>query len=219
MEFLVAAALTAAMLPPAQVPTTPPGPAGAPAPPAASVPNSDPVVAPRASRPIGSPVRGRLQNGVQFPLAGATFVTWDPVLKVAPNRPWRRWATYRTVRRTLAVLAAFRQDHPDAARVLVGDLSRPQGGVFDRRFGGLGHMSHQNGLDVDVYYPRADQLERQPIRPEQVDRELAQDLVDRFVAAGAVYVFTGPSLDLRGPKRVVQELAHHDDHLHVRFRP
>jgi hypothetical protein len=31
-------------------------------------------------------------------------------------------------------------------------------------------------------------------------------------------VFVGPSLGLRGPPRVVQELAHHDDHLHVRIR-
>jgi murein endopeptidase len=219
MQFLVAAALSAALLPPAQVPTTPPGPGATPTPPAAAVPATDPVVAPRASRPIGSPVRGRLQNGVQLPAAGATFLTWDPVLKVAPNRPWRRWATYRTVRRTLAVIAAFRVDHPDAARVLVGDLSRPQGGIFDRRFGGLGHMSHQNGLDVDVYYPRTDRLERQAFRPEQVDRELAQDLVDRFVRAGAVYVFVGPNVGLTGRRKVVQKLAHHDDHLHVRFRP
>src|SRR4051812_1053415 len=100
MEFLVAAALSAALLPPAQVPTTPPGPAVAPAPPAASVPSTDPVVAPRASRAIGSPVRGRLHDGVEVPAAGATFATWDPVLKTSPNRPWRRWATYRTVRRT-----------------------------------------------------------------------------------------------------------------------
>ncbi len=38
----------------------------------------------------------------------------------------------------------------------IGDLSRPNGGVFDERFGGRGHASHQNGLDVDVYYPRRD---------------------------------------------------------------
>ena len=45
------------------------------------------------------------------------------------------------------------------------------------RFGGLGHVSHQNGLDADVYYPRMDGLERRPYRPSQVDRALAQDLL------------------------------------------
>jgi hypothetical protein len=37
------------------------------------------------------------------------------------------------------------------------------------------------------------------------------------VRAGAVNVFVGPSLDLRGPRNVVEPLVHHDDHLHVRL--
>ena len=51
-----------------------------------------------------------------------------------------------------------------------------------------------------------------------VDQHLAQDLVNRFVAAGARYVFTGPHLSLHGPRRIVQTLAYHDDHMHVRLR-
>jgi murein endopeptidase len=214
MQFLAAAAAGAAMLgpvPPAPPPTPAVGPVEVPAPPA--------IVAPRPSRALGLPHRGRLAGGVQLPEEGEVFTTWDPVRKQVPNRPGRRWATLRTLRRVLRVLTEFRAANPGAPRVLVGDLSRPRGGVFDRRYGGLGHASHQNGLDVDVYYPRRDRLERQAIRASQVDRELAQDLVDRFVAAGAVYVFTGPKLGLKGPRKVVSPLAHHDDHLHVRFRP
>jgi len=52
-----------------------------------------------------------------------------------------------------------------------------------------------------------------------VDLELSQDLVDRFVAVGAEYVFVGPRTRLRGPRRRVVPLEHHDDHLHVRLRP
>jgi hypothetical protein len=70
---------------------------------------------------------------------------------------------------------------------------------------------------VDIYYPRLDGLERRPYKPAQVDRELAQDLVDRFVAAGARTVYVGPSLGLKGPRKVVVPLVHHDDHLHVRL--
>ena len=93
----------------------------------------------------------------------------------------------------------------------------PHGGHFGREYGGLGHVSHQNGLDADVYYPRRDGA-RAPRRRAALGRQrLSQDLVDRFVAAGARYVFTGPSLSLRGPRRIVQKLAHHDDHLHVRL--
>ena len=168
---------------------------------------------------VGSPTNGRLRDGVPFPPEGEAFFTWDPILKRSPNRVWRRYGTDRTVARILKILAEFRAAHPDAPRVGVGDLSRPKGGVFDRRYGGLGHASHQNGLDVDVYYPRRDRLERAPNGPSQVDRDLAQDLVDRFARAGAVYVFTGPNLGLRRIRRSVQPLVYHDDHLHARFRP
>jgi protein MpaA len=115
-------------------------------------------------------------------------------------------------------LAEYAAANPRAARVGVGDLSRRRGGDFGARFGGIGHASHQNGLDVDVYYPRLDGRERPPRIPRQIDRRLAQDLVDRFVDAGAAKVFVGPNTGLRGPPAVVEILpAHHDNHLHVRL--
>ena len=172
-----------------------------------------------ASRSLGVPWQGRLVRGVQLPAEGATYFTWDPVLKRSPNRPWRRWGSDRLIRMLLGVFADYAEAHPDAARVGVGDLSRPHGGVFDKRFGGRGHASHQNGLDVDVYYPRLDRLELRPSRPSQIDRALAQDLVTRFVRAGAVKLFVGPRTGLGGPRRIVQTLVYHDDHLHVRIGP
>jgi murein endopeptidase len=121
-----------------------------------------------------------------------------------------------TLRRVLARRA---RAHQGAPPVLVGDLSRPRGGDFGPRFGGIGHASHQNGLDADVYYPRTDGRLRPARVPRQVDRAAAQALVDAFVRAGAIRVFVGPSLRLRGPARIVQPLVHHDDHLHVRLPP
>jgi hypothetical protein len=127
----------------------------------------------------------------------------------------------------LAVARAHRRAFPGAPRVVVGDLSRPGGGDFSApptrsEFGprtAVGHVSHQNGLDADVYLPRRDGRERAPDRPEDVDRRLAQDLVDRFVAAGAQFVFVGPRTGLTGPPGVAQVLARHDGHLHVRLPP
>jgi murein endopeptidase len=170
------------------------------------------------SKAIGKPWNGRLVDGVQLPEAGPGFLTWDDPLNQMPNRPDRRWGTTALVRTTERVLAAYQEAHPGALPVLVGDLSRPHGGIFDERYGGLGHASHQNGLDVDVYYPRRDRRLRSAWRPDQVDRALAQDLVDRFVAAGAQRVFVGPRVGLHGPRGIVARLAHHDDHLHVRIR-
>ena len=172
----------------------------------------------RHSVSLGTHTAGALRHGVRLPAAGSTFFTWDPVRRRSPNRAWRRWGSDRLVRTLLRVLAAYAARHPAAPPVGVGDLSRPHGGDFGPRFGGVGHASHQNGLDVDVYYPRRDRRERAPRQPAQVDRRLAQDLVDRFVQAGAHFVFVGPHTGLRGPPRVVQVLpAYHDDHMHVRL--
>ena len=171
----------------------------------------------RSSRSLGLPWDGTLVRGVQLPAEGEHFFTWDPVKKHAPNRPWRRWGSDRLLRILLRVLDQYAAAHPEASRVGIGDLSRPHGGVFDERFGGLGHASHQNGRDVDVYYPRVDGQELRPGRPAQVDRALSQELVTRFVRAGAVKVFVGPRVGLRGPRRKVERLIYHDDHMHVRI--
>ena len=175
------------------------------------------LVPDRPSLALGVPWDGRLARGVQLVREGPDHVTWDAILERTPNRPWRRWGTARLVRTVLRVLAGYRRAHPGAPRVLVGDLSRPLGGDFGPRFGGRGHASHQNGLDVDVYYPRRDGVERAAMRSGQIDLPLAQALINRFVRAGAVHVFVGLGLGLRGPKRIVQPLVLHHDHMHVRL--
>ena len=172
---------------------------------------------PKPSRAAGAPWSGRLVNGRRLPHRGLGYVSYDPITKRLPNRPWRRWGTGRLLHTLQRVLAGYARRHPDAPPVLVGDLSRPKGGDFGPRFGGVGHVSHQNGLDADVYYPRTDGKLKRAARPEQVDRAVAQELVDAFVKAGAERVFVGPSLDLRGPNGVVEPLVYHDDHLHVRL--
>jgi murein endopeptidase len=168
---------------------------------------------------LGQPWQGRLRQGVQLPAQGPDFFTWDPVRKRFPDRGWRRWGHDRLIRTLLRVLREYRAANLWAPRVGVADISRRRGGIFDERFGGRGHSSHQNGLDVDVLYPRKDLRERQAFRAGQIDGVLAQDVLDRFVAAGAKYVFVGPHTRLKGPHKRVQVLAHHDDHMHVRLRP
>jgi Penicillin-insensitive murein endopeptidase len=171
----------------------------------------------RRSTPMGRPFRGALFNGVQLPAEGEHFFTWDPIYNRVPNRPWRRWAADSTLRVLLRVIEEYRTAHPEAPRVAIGDLSRTRGGNFGPRFGKPGHNSHQNGLDIDLYYPRRDRLELGPKHPGQVDRVLSQDLVNRFVAAGAQYVFVGPRVRLGGPRKIVSALTLHDDHMHIRL--
>jgi murein endopeptidase len=166
----------------------------------------------RHSLSLGQPDNGTLVRGVRFPAEGPTFFTWDPILHRSPDRAWRRYGNDRLVRIVFRVLAGYKHAHPAAPRVGIGDFSRPHGGYF-----GPKHASHQNGLDVDVYYPRLDGRERPPLRAGQIDRPLAQDLLNRFLAAGAVRMFVGPNTHLRGPPRIVRVLALHDNHMHVRI--
>jgi len=173
----------------------------------------------RRSRAVGLPQAGRLVHGVQLPAEGEDFFTWDPIRNTVPNRGWRRYGTDRLLRVLLDVLRDYRAAHPGAPRVGIGDVSRPGGGDFGPRFGPPGHASHQNGLDADVYYPRTDSRERGPASVAQVDRALAQDLVDRFVRAHARFVFVGLSVGLHGKRRVVQAIPQHNNHLHVRLWP
>jgi Zinc carboxypeptidase/Penicillin-insensitive murein endopeptidase len=171
----------------------------------------------RQSRAVGLHWNGHLVDGVRLPAEGEHFFTWDPIRKRSPNRLWRLWGTDRLVRTTLRVIEEYAAAHPDAPRVGIGDISRRYGGDFGPRYGWPGHASHQNGLDVDIYYPRLDGEERAPRRVSQIDLRLSQDLVDRFVAAGATKVFVGPNTPLRGPQGVVEALPRHDNHIHVRL--
>ena len=217
----VVGARTFAQTPPPPVPTVttmPTGPVPVP-PPTTPAPVAQPASPTGPSRAIGQPWHGRLVNGVQLPEVSGDWLTWDPVLKQIPNRPERRWGTAKLIATIRRVLASWHLAHPEMPQLLIGDLSRPRGGVFDERYGGLGHASHQNGLDADIYYPRADHRLLAAYRPDLIDRPLAQDLLDRFVADGVQFVFIGTRTHLHGPRKVVQVIAHHNDHMHVRIFP
>jgi Penicillin-insensitive murein endopeptidase len=180
----------------------------------------DPAVSQRAELPKihwrratshGLQYSGWLTDGTQLPLEGPDWVTWNPVEDVVPNRPHRLYGHERTIRTVVSVIVAYRAANPDAPRVVVGDISFRNGGPMEA------HVSHQNGLDVDIYYPRVDRRLRAPRARRQIDRELAQDLLDRFVAEGAHKIFVGFSTGLGGPREVVVPYPNHEDHMHVRF--
>jgi hypothetical protein len=163
---------------------------------------------------VGLPWDGHLIDGTQLPLEGPSWVTWDPLTDSVPNQPTRLYGNQRTIHAIVAVTEAYRAAHPDAPRVVVGDISRKGGGPMTDE-----HVSHQNGLDVDVYLPRLDHELRAPTETGQIDYRLAQDLVDGFVAAGAQMIFVGIGSPLHGPGGVVIPYPDHEFHMHVRFPP
>lgn len=150
-----------------------------------------PRIAWHTATSIGLPFAGHLHNGTQLPLEGPDWVTWNPNTDSRPNLPGRLYGHEHTVRTIIEVLARYRKVHPRAPRVVVGDISLRGGGVMDQ------HVSHENGLDVDIYYPRRDGWLQAPTSTAQIDRRLSQDLLDGFVAAGASKIFVGYATDLR----------------------
>ncbi|HUK44553.1 MAG TPA: penicillin-insensitive murein endopeptidase [Gaiellaceae bacterium] len=161
---------------------------------------------------VGLPYDGRLIDGTQLPVEGPNWVTWDPVTDSVPNAPIRLYGNEHTIRAIISVVDAYRAANPTAPRVVVGDISLRGGGPMTDE-----HVSHQNGLDVDVYYPRRDGELRAPVAADQIDLALAQDLVDRFVAAGAQMIFVGFGTGLHGPSGIVIPYPNHEYHMHVRF--
>jgi murein endopeptidase len=155
---------------------------------------------------------------VAFPAQGPNHFTWDAILHRSPNRRARRYGTDRTVRAVLRSAARYRRGHPGAPRVGVADLSLREGGPFGVEYGGLGHTTHQNGLDVDVLYPRKDRRDAEARSRGDVDVRLAQALLDEFVRAGAVSVTVDPELGLKDPRGVVQAMPYHETHMHVQVR-
>jgi Penicillin-insensitive murein endopeptidase len=165
----------------------------------------------RNATSVGLWFGGSLVEGTQLPIEGKDWVTWNPVTDSVPNAPGRLYGNERTIRTLLAVIEDYRAANPDAPRVVVGDISFEHGGPMDA------HVSHQSGLDVDIYYPRLDGGLRAPRLTRAIDRRLSQDLLDRFVAAGAHMVFVGYHTGLRGPEKIVIPYPNHEDHMHVRF--
>jgi penicillin-insensitive murein endopeptidase len=93
--------------------------------------------APAPARVIGSPTNGCLAGAARLPEEGPGF----QAVRVARNRHWGHPS-----------LVAFVQDFARAAQadgfpdLWIGDLAQPRGGPMPSL-----HVSHQSGLDVDVW--------------------------------------------------------------------
>jgi murein endopeptidase len=162
------------------------------------------------SRSIGTPGHGRLIDGVLFPASGPDHFAWSFRRQRIGGSDRTRWGNCRVVRAVLRGLAAYRERNPESPRVAVGDMSLRHGGPID------GHGTHQNGRQIDLYFPRRDRTLREPHAVGQVDLRLTHSLVGAMLDAGAYRVLIGPHIRLRTTSRIVR-WPNHDDHLHAMF--
>jgi murein endopeptidase len=174
----------------------------------------------QSSTPLGRYTHGRLAGAVEMPKVGPNHLTWDPAQQIIGSPSFRRNGTDYLIHDTLCAIARFRLESPDVARLLIGDISLPFGGSFGPEYGGLGHSSHQNGLDVDIYYPRKDKIETVVSSLREIDVAASQQLMNQFVVSGATAVFVGRGTGLTGPagtSNIVQFVRKHDNHMHIRW--
>ncbi len=162
------------------------------------------------SRSIGSPGSGRLVHGVLFPASGPDHFAWNFREQRIGGSSRTRWGDCRVVRAVLHGLASYRRRNPGAPKVAVGDVSLRHGGEID------GHSTHENGRQIDLYFPRRDGRLREPHAVAQVDLRLARELVRAMRGAGAYRVLIGTHVRMAAPAGVMR-WPHHDDHLHAMF--
>ena len=177
---------------------------------------------------IGQPGSSLLYNAVELPES--------PRWSRAPNADW--WATTETVEAIGAAVGTVHELFPDTQPIVIGDISRHDGGRIQR------HESHQGGRDVDFgfYYkngsvnwwapgssanmdlPRNWALVRALVTRTDVEVMFLDTRVQRVLYAYAkeigedsewldhVFQFT------RGYRNaIIQHLPNHRTHYHVRF--
>jgi murein endopeptidase len=181
---------------------------------------------------IGTPDAGLLVNPQPMP-EGPLWTIRNPV---------ETWGTQETIDFVAAAIEAVHTRFPDSPRVVIGDISRPDGGRLNR------HKSHQAGRDVDIgfYYDSGDAGDFRTVRARagsapQLDLPRTWALVRAFLTETDVdRIFVDRSLiavfyryarfqggedpawldDVFGRgerKGIIQHERRHKDHMHVRF--
>jgi penicillin-insensitive murein endopeptidase len=110
---------------------------------------------------IGYYPRGCLQGGVELPANGPT---WQ-VMRLSRNRNWG----HPSLVRFLEKFAPAAAKATGWKGILIGDMAQPRGGPLP-----FGHLSHQIGLDVDVWFMP---MPNHTLTPEEREKISASNLV------------------------------------------
>jgi murein endopeptidase len=177
---------------------------------------------------IGSPDAGLLLNPIAFPEG--------PFWRI--RNPVETYATAETIAFISAAVETVDQQFPGGPRLVIGDMSRADGGRLNR------HRSHQSGRDADIglYYrtgeaadfvrgtaknldvARTWALVRAFVVETDVERVFVDRSIQRLLYAHALSIGEdGAWLDdifgrrTAGVGAIIQHEKRHQDHLHVRF--
>jgi murein endopeptidase len=177
---------------------------------------------------IGSPDGGILFNPMAMPEGSLWRI----------RNPPETFATTETIEFITSAIASVEARHPGSPRLVIGDISRPDGGRLNR------HRSHQAGRDADIgFYFRSGEASdfKKPGRDELdvprtwtfvralvTDTDIQRIFVDRAVqrvlyahalAEGEDQEWLDDIFGRRtdGKDAIIQHERRHQDHLHARF--
>lgn len=181
--------------------------------------------------PLGNYSKGCMAGGVQLAETGPT---WQ-AMRLSRNRNWGHPELIDYIQK----LSAFAATQPGWAGLYVGDLSQPRGGPMR-----TGHVSHQVGLDVDIWALPPTRLnltraERESLSSISLRRQSGAFTNENFtrghhevIKAAAldprtarIFIFPGAKVRMckeeRGDKswlRKVRPLHGHHYHFHIRLK-
>ena len=113
------------------------------------------MASPGTAKVLGGPASGCIAGAKPLPLDGIGY----QVVRVSRNRYWGHPTTLEFVQ-TLGRQAQA----AGMATLYIGDLGQPRGGPMP-----WGHASHQNWLDVDVWFNLAPKPNRPPAAREEIE--------------------------------------------------
>ena len=183
-----------------------------------------------AAKSIGFYARGCLAGGQPLPVNGPA---WQ-VMRVSRNRNWGHPSLIRYIER----FASDAKEKDGWPGLLVGDLSMPRGGPMP-----YGHASHQDGLDVDIWYKSepdrelsAEEREKMPMEsflldPGHVNPAMWSPGYEKLLRRAVSYpevarVFVNPAIkkwlcdNAKGDRHFLSKITPimgHADHFHVRL--
>ena len=162
----------------------------------------------KASVARGQSTCGRLENGIELPARGIGF-------ERAPGKRSEHAFGHALVVGALKRAAAAASSRVADQRIRFGDLSREGGGVVP------GHLSHQHGLDVDVFWPLRHAGSRAPFPSLLIPLDAAgsghdygdlacpDDDIPVVLDAAALWAFLEPLLGAKEPAVARLLLAEH----------
>ena len=126
-----------------------------------------PLLSLAQSQPVGFYTDGTLENGQCLPPEGVGYTVFELSRNVG-----RIWGTNPLVQTIVCGASEMNTHYPNRDRLQVEDMSARHGGDIST------HASHENGLDVDLQYFKADGQEHRPTA--------AQRYAPPMVASGRV---------------------------------